>query len=99
MKKRLSGDVIKVHGEGAEAAFAGAGLGLLGKLAGFIEFGNTVCGRVARLAAAGSVGKYNAPGCPQPHNAIAASKGGQQPGGGRNLPMPKIRSNLFMLKL
>jgi hypothetical protein len=61
----------------AEAAEAGAT-----GVKGFI-----VCGSVARFCAAGSVGKYSAPFCPQPHNKNVQAI------------VPKIRGKLFITKL
>ena len=36
-----------------------------------LRVGSSVCGNVARLAAAGSVGKYSGPRCPQPSRTTA----------------------------
>jgi hypothetical protein len=51
--------------QGADAGLAGAGaVVVLGVLLNTL--GVKVCGSVARCAAAGSVGKYSGPFCPQP---------------------------------
>jgi hypothetical protein len=57
---------------GALAAAAGAGAASLEdedlRLSGVMS-----CGKVARWAAAGSVGRYSAPRCPQATNPVAAA--------------------------
>jgi len=57
------------EGVGEGAGEAGVGTTLLG-----LRIGLRVSGRVARFAAAGSVGRKSGPGCPQPLTSDAPKR-------------------------